>query len=394
MKDSIIVAGGGIGGLAAALALANKGRRSIVLEQSAQFGEIGAGIQLAPNAFHAFDALGIGERARKGAVFVDELVLMDAAAGQRIVGIPVGERFRTRFGNPYAVVHRADLHDALLDACRARGLVDLRVSSRVSRYDHDGSGVIVSLASGERLEGAALIGADGLWSAVRAQMVDDGPPIVSGHTTYRSVIPTDKMPEDLRWNAATLWAGPKCHLVHYPLKDGKVFNLVVTTDNNALESVAGLPAEKRDVHASFPHICDRARQIIDHGENWKRWVLCYREPIADWVDGPVALLGDAAHPMLQYFAQGAAMAMEDAVCLGEMVEAHESNHAAAFAAYNRRRAPRTGRVQIGSRLIGEYIYHPDGAKAEVRDVALRANSADNFYDSLDWLYGKSESGSD
>ena len=388
MKDSIIVAGGGIGGLATALALANKGRRSIVLEQSPQFGEIGAGIQLAPNAFHAFDALGIGERARKGAVFVDELVLMDAAGGERIVGIPVGERFRTRFGNPYAVVHRADLHDALLDGCRNSGLVDLRVSSRVTGYDQTGSNVTVALASGARIEGAALVGADGLWSAVRAQLVGDGPPVVSGHTTFRSVISTDKMPEDLRWNAATLWAGPKCHLVHYPLKDGKVFNLVVTTDNNAPEAVAGQAVAKHDVHASFPHICDRARQIIDHGENWKYWVLCYREPIANWVDGSVALLGDAAHPMLQYFAQGAAMAMEDAVCLGEMIETHGTDHVSAFAAYNRLRAPRTGRVQIGSRLIGEYIYHPDGAMADVRNVAMQANSADDFYDSLEWLYGK------
>jgi salicylate hydroxylase len=160
MKDSILVAGGGIGGLAAALALANKGLKSIVLEQSPQFGEIGAGIQLAPNAFHAFDALGIGDRARKGAVFVDELLLMDAVADERIVGIPVGEKFRARFGNPYAVQHRADLHDALLDACRKSGRVDPRVSSRVARYEQDGNGVSVTLQSGERVEGAALIGAD------------------------------------------------------------------------------------------------------------------------------------------------------------------------------------------------------------------------------------------
>jgi 3-hydroxybenzoate 6-monooxygenase len=321
-------------------------------------------------------------------VFVDELVLMDAVRGQRIVGIPVGDRFRERFGNPYAVVHRADLHDALLDGCRSSNLVDLRVSSRVTGYEQDGSNVTVSLASGERIVGAALVGADGLWSAVRQQLVGDGPPVVSGHTTYRSVIPTDKMPETLRWNAATLWAGPKCHLVHYPLKNGKVFNLVVTTDNDAPEAVAGRPVTKDQVHENFPHICDEARQIIDHGENWKLWVLCYREPISTWADGRVTLLGDAAHPMLQYFAQGAAMAMEDAVCLAHMVDAHGIDYSVAFSAYNRMRAPRTGRVQIGSRLIGEFIYHPDGARAEVRDVAMRANTADDYYDSLDWLYRK------
>jgi 2-polyprenyl-6-methoxyphenol hydroxylase-like FAD-dependent oxidoreductase len=388
MTAPIVIAGGGIGGLATALALANKGIASIVLEQSPQFGEIGAGIQLAPNAFHAFDALGIGERARKGAVFVDELVFMDAVKGERIVGIPVGERFRARFGNPYAVVHRADLHDALHDACKDNGRVDLRVSSKVSRYEQTGQAVTVTLASGDRVSGAALIGADGLWSSIRAQLVGDGAPIVSGHTTYRSVIPTEKMPADLRWNAATLWAGPKCHLVHYPLKGGKVFNLVVTTDNNAPEPVAGRPIAKSEVHANFPHICDRVRQIIEHGQDWKLWVLCYREPIANWTDGRVALLGDAAHPMLQYYAQGAAMAMEDAVCLADMVEAERGDFARAFAIYNRIRQPRTGRVQIGSRLIGEYLYHPDGAKAEVRDTALRANSTDDFYDSLSWLYSK------
>lgn len=388
MSSGFLIAGGGIGGLAAALALANQGHRSVVLEQSPQLGEIGAGIQLAPNAFHAFDALGIGERARKGAVFVDELVLMDAAQGGRIVGIPVGERFRERFGNPYAVVHRADLHDALHDACRESGLVDLRVSSRVARYQQDENSVRVTLGNGEELAGAALIGADGLWSAVRTQVIGDGAPIVSGHTTFRSVIGTEKMPEELRWNAATLWAGPKCHLVHYPLKGWKVFNLVVTTDNAAPEAVAGKPVTKNEVHASFPQICDRARQIIEHGEDWKLWVLCHREPAYGWTDGRVTLLGDAAHPMLQYYAQGAAMAMEDAVCLGEMAGHYPNDPARAFKLYNRFRAPRTGRVQMGSRALGEYIFHPDGAKAEVRDVALRASSPEDFYNSLEWLYAK------
>jgi 3-hydroxybenzoate 6-monooxygenase len=394
VQSDIIIVGGGVGGLAAALGFANKGRRSIVLEQSSQFGEIGAGIQLAPNAFHAFDYLGIGERARSGAVFVDELVLMDAVAGDRIAGIPVKQPFRERFGNPYAVVHRADLHDALLDGCRASGLVDLRVSSRVTRYEQDESSVTVELHSGEKISGAALIGADGLWSTIRQRVVGDGAPVVSGHTTFRSVIPTENMPEDLRWNAATLWAGPKCHLVHYPLKGWKVFNLVVTTDNNAPEPVAGVPTTKDEVHRSFPHISDRARQIIDHGENWKRWVLCYREPVQNWVDGRVALLGDAAHPMLQYLAQGACQAMEDAVCLSHLIDAHGDRIEHALVEYNRIRAPRTGRVQMTSRLIGEHIFHPDGAKADVRNAAMQACSPEEYYESLAWLYDRKSLGID
>ncbi|HWL03715.1 MAG TPA: 3-hydroxybenzoate 6-monooxygenase [Xanthobacteraceae bacterium] len=384
--EVFLIAGGGLGGLAAALGLARHGRRSIVLEQASQLGEIGAGIQMAPNAFKMFDYLGVGDKARRGAVFVDELVLMDALTGERIVGVPVGETFRNRFRNPYAVVHRADLHAALLEACVETGLVDLRVLSRVTGYEQDAERATAILADGTRVSGTALIGADGLWSSIRKQMVADGPPIVSGHTTYRSVIPTDRMPEDLRWNAATLWAGPKCHLVHYPLKGWEVFNLVITCHNDAPEPVAGKPVSKEEVRKGFLHVCARAQQIIDHGEDWKLWVLCDREPIQNWVDGRVALLGDAAHPMLQYFAQGACMALEDGVFLAHAIDSHGDDLHKALTFYNRGRAVRTASVQMGSRLIGDYIYHPDGAKADVRNARMSAMSADEYYDELAWLY--------
>ena len=190
------------------------------------------------------------------------------------------------------------------------------------------SSVTARLASGERVTGRLLIGADGLWSNVRKQVVADGPPRVSGHTTYRSVIPTEQMPEDLRWNAATLWAGPKCHIVHYPLSGWKVFNLVVTYHNDAPEPVAGKPVSDEEVMQGFGHVHARAKEIIRHGENWRLWVLCDRDPVERWVDGRVALLGDAAHPMLQYFAQGACQAMEDAVCLSHMLSQHDDYAAA------------------------------------------------------------------
>ena len=188
----------------------------------------------------------------------------------------------------------------------------------------------VRLASGDDVTGSLLIGADGLWSNIRKQVVADGPPRVSGHTTYRSVIPTEEMPEDLRWNAATLWAGPKCHIVHYPLSDWKVFNLVVTCHNDAPEPVAGKPVSDGEVMQGFAHVHARAQEIIRHGKNWKAWVLCDREPIERWIDGRVALLGDAAHPMLQYFAQGACMALEDAVCLSHMLGVYPDDHATAL----------------------------------------------------------------
>ena len=384
----ILIAGGGIGGLSAALGLARAGFQITVLEKAAALGEIGAGIQLGPNAFHALDYLGVGPAARAIAVYIDKLRLMDASTGEDITAIDLGEAFRTRFGNPYAVVHRGDLHGVLLQACRAHERIDLRVKSQVVGYEQDGSGVTVRMESGETAHGHVLIGADGLWSAVRRQVVGDGPPRVSGHTTYRSVIPTDKMPEDLRWNAATLWAGPKCHIVHYPLSGWKVFNLVVTYHNNAPEPVAGKPVAVEEVMKGFEHINERARKIITHGSDWKLWVLCDREPVENWVDGRVTLLGDAAHPMLQYMAQGACMAMEDAVCLAQMMADFPDNMAAALEAYRQRRLLRTARVQLQSRAIGEHIYHPDGVHARLRNGIMRAKSSAEWYQSLAWLYGE------
>lgn len=383
----VLIAGGGIGGLATALGLARKGVRSMVLERAAELGEIGAGIQIGPNAFHCFDYLGVGDEARSKAVYIDSLRLMDAVNGDEITSIPLDAPFRERFKNPYAVVHRADLHGVLLEACRANQLIELRTSHAVERYEQDGQTVRVYCKDKGMIEGQALIGADGLRSNIRQQLVGDGEPRVSGHTTYRSVIPTEQMPEDLRWNAATLWAGPKCHIVHYPLKGWKVFNLVVTYHNDVKEAVAGKPVTKEEVSQGFEHIAARARQIIEHGENWKLWVLCDRDPIMNWVDGRVALLGDAAHPMLQYFAQGACMAMEDAVCLSHMLELHGSNIETALQQYLGQRMARTARVQLSSRLIGEYIYHPDGAKAAVRNQVMSRRTPEEWYNSLAWLYG-------
>jgi 2-polyprenyl-6-methoxyphenol hydroxylase-like FAD-dependent oxidoreductase len=358
----------------------------VVLEKAPALGDIGAGIQLGPNAFHAFDHLGVGEAARAMAVYIDMLRLMDAITGEEITHIDLGEPFRTRFRNPYAVVHRGDLHGVFLKACRDSPRIDLKVKSEVVSYEQDGAGVTARLAAGETVTGALLVGADGLWSNVRRQVVGDGPPRVSGHTTYRSVIPTERMPEDLRWNAATLWAGPKCHIVHYPLSGWKVFNLVVTYHNDAPEPVAGKPVPETEVMQGFGHVNERARKIIRHGSDWKLWVLCDRDPVERWVDGRTVLLGDAAHPMMQYFAQGACMALEDAVCLSEMLSSFDEP-GAALEAYRAQRVVRTARVQLQSRAIGEHIYHPAGAHAQVRNAIMRAKTSEDYYGHLAWLYG-------
>ncbi|WP_417598011.1 3-hydroxybenzoate 6-monooxygenase [Pararhodobacter oceanensis] len=387
MSDNrVVIAGGGIGGLATAIGLAQKGIASLVLEKSATLGEIGAGIQLGPNAFHAFDYLGVGDQARAMAVYIDNLRLMDALSGAEVTRIPLDEAFRARFNNPYAVVHRGELHGVLLKACIAHPLVELRTNAAVAGYAQGGNGVEAVLQDGERVAGSLLIGADGLWSKVRAQMLGDGAPRVSGHTTYRSVIAREDMPEDLRWNDATLWGGPKCHIVHYPLSGGQSFNLVVTYHNDAAAPVAGLPVSHAEVAQGFEHVHPRARQIIERGQDWKLWVLCDRDPVMDWVDGRVALLGDAAHPQLQYFAQGACMALEDAVALAHCLDG-AADKAAALVAYNDLRVLRAARIQLQSRAIGEHIYHPAGAHAALRNKVMSSRSAEQWYDQVAWLYG-------
>jgi 2-polyprenyl-6-methoxyphenol hydroxylase-like FAD-dependent oxidoreductase len=385
--QSIVVAGAGIGGLATALGLARNGFDVVVLERAAVLGEIGAGIQLGPNAFHAYDWLGVGDAARAMAVYVDKLRLMDAMTAEDICSIDLGEPFRKRFGNPYAVVHRGDMHGVFQRACLEDPRIGIRTDCSVEGYDQDADSVTVRLRGGETVAGRLLIGADGLWSKVRQPVVGDGAPRVTGHSTYRSVIPTEQMPEDLRWNAATCWAGPKCHIVHYPLSDWKVFNLVVTYHNDAPAPVAGLPVTEEEVMAGFHHVHPKARDLIRHGSDWKLWVLCDRDPVENWIDGRVALLGDAAHPTLQYMAQGACMAMEDGVCLAHELAGSPQDHTAALERYRRQRVLRTARIQLQSRAMGDHVLHPSGAHAALRNAIMSAKTDEEWYDSLAWLYG-------
>jgi 3-hydroxybenzoate 6-monooxygenase len=386
-QKPIVVAGGGLGGLGAALGLAKKGKNVIVLEQAPALGEIGAGIQLGPNAFHSFDYLGVGKGAREQAVYVEKLRFMDAMTAEEVAHVPLDENFRERFGNPYAVVHRADLHKELVKACEDHDLIDLRVNSAVTGYDQDDSSITVTLKSGDSVTGELLVGADGLHSAVRAKLVGDGPPRSSGHSTYRSVIPVDQFPEEIRWNAATLWMGPKCHLVHYPLSGWKVFNIVITKDNDATDVVAGKSLTKDEVRANFDHIHEMPQQLIEIGLDWKVWVLCDRAPTEDWIDGRAVLLGDAAHPTLQYYAQGACMALEDAVCLSEILGNHPDNLDAALTRYRDTRLVRTARIQIGSRQLGDNWFHVDGVHRMLRNEIMGKMSAEDYYNQLGWLYG-------
>ncbi|HEY2561833.1 MAG TPA: FAD-dependent monooxygenase, partial [Caldimonas sp.] len=267
----VIVAGGGIGGLAAALALAQRGFRVLVLEQAAELGEIGAGVQLAPNAFAAFDALGVGPQARGRAVYIDRLVMMDAVDEAVIAEIPTGDAFRARFGNPYAVIHRADVHQSLLEGVRAQPGVDVRTSTRVARFEaDDDGGVVVFDATGGVHRGLALVGCDGVKSAVRAQTVGDDVR-VSGHVVYRAVVDVADFPAELRWNAPAVWAGPNCHLVHYPLRGGDQYNVVVTFHSRGQETWSVSEGSQAEVLSYFDGIAARPRRLLQLPKSWKRW---------------------------------------------------------------------------------------------------------------------------
>ena len=381
----VLVAGGGIGGSAAALALVRQGFRVQVFEQAPEVGEIGAGIQLGPNAFHAFDALGIGQKARSRAVFTDYMVMHDAIDGYQVGKIPTDEAFRQRFGNPYAVIHRADVHTSLLEGAQESGQVELLTSTRIERVEQDDDGVTLIAADGRRFKGAALIAADGVKSVVREQFVGD-PARVTGHVVYRAVVDKKDFPDELKWNAASIWVGPNCHLVHCPWRGGEQYNVVVTFHSRQQEQWGVTEGSKEEVQSYFQDILPKARQLIDLPKSWKRWATADREPIGRWTYGRVTLLGDAAHPTTQYMAPGACMAIEDAVTLGEALRVSGRDWSRALDLYQHSRIARTARIVLSGREMGR-IYHAKGVERLVRNDLWRGRTPAHFYDAIQWLYG-------
>ena len=381
----MLVVGGGIGGLAAALALAKLGVRVTLLEQAAEIGEIGAGIQLGPNAFAALDALGVGENARRRAVFTDELIMMDAVDASVVGRFPVGEAFRQRFGGPYAVIHRADIHTSILEGVQGADLITFQTSTKVVKIEQDANGVTATDQNGKTYSADALVAADGVRSVARETFFGDAPR-VSGHVVYRAVVPAADMPADLRVNAPVVWAGPNCHLVHYPLRGATEYNLVVTFHSRQEEEWSVTDGSKQEVLSYFQGIHPRPRQLLECPQSWRRWATADRHPIPRWTVGRVTLLGDAAHGMLQYLAQGACMAIEDAVTLGEALKACDMDVEKAFKLYEESRIPRTARVVLSAREMGR-LYHAQGVERLVRNQLWDGRTPERFYDALEWLYG-------
>ena len=385
--DPVLVVGGGLGGASVALALARKGFRVRLLEQAPEFGVIGFGIQLGPNVFPMFDRLGVTEAVLRHAIVPKAILMVDSVDGGEIVRIPTGDSFVQRFKRPYIVIHRVDLHRILLDACEAQPNVELMPLTGAAAYEDTGNGVRLRTTDGRTIEGAAVIGADGLRSTIRQQMLDEGEPRTIGYVAHRTIVPMADVNFEVDRDDVVLWSGHGFHIVHYPLRKHTLFNIVTVfkTSSDAAPSDTSSPHPDldrvyRDSHPTMKALWG----MMDLSR--RGWVSSDRDPIRHWSKGRVTLLGDAAHPTLQTLAQGACMAIEDAVCLAELIEQASGDFERAFRQYERARYLRTARVQFESRYHWDNFYHVGGIEREVAREIWSQRTEQEMFDCLAWLY--------
>ena len=382
----VIISGGGIGGLTAALVLAKSGHKVTVLEQATEFGEIGAGIQLGPNIFKMLAYLGLTEKINQVAYFPPAMGMRDVRTGEQVVRVQMGDAARAVYhGFAYGVIYRKDLLDVLLEACQAQQNITLRTRVKALGFTQDANSVTVHLSGGETLHGSALIGADGLWSKIREAIVGDGKPRVSGHIAYRAVLKKSDVPPELWNDEVQLWGGEKTHLVTYPLRRGELFNLVAVFHSDKYDEGWDAFGDSAELTERFKEAHPTVKALLARIDTWKMWVLCDREPVKNWSQGRVTLLGDAAHPMLQYLAQGAGQAIEDAVVLGKALESTQGDFATAFIKYQEARYLRTARVQLTARFYGD-IYHASGVTRELRNSLFQSGKDSAGFAGLGWMY--------
>ncbi|MCQ6280503.1 FAD-dependent monooxygenase [Bacillus sp. EB600] len=391
-ENNLIIVGGGIGGLAAALGAAKAGNSITVLERAHEFGEVGAGIQLGPNAMAVLDSYGLLGEIAKVAVFPQRLVLRDAFSGKELVALDLGDQFKERFGYSYCVLHRSDLHRILFNACQAIPAITLLNNQEIVSVDETEAGVTVTNAKGEKFTAKAVIGADGLKSNIRKVFSDDQP-VTSEYVAYRGTIPISEISPDSNFDDVIMWIGPNLHVVQYPVRGGKLYNQVVVFKSYAYKENSDDWGTPEEMERRFEGCHKHVRQAIDFIQRQIRWPMFDRNPIDNWTKGNVTLLGDAAHPMLQYLAQGGVQAFEDSAYLAKMLEEHGNNYAEAFKAYQEERIPRTAKVQTTARFYGEIIHAEDPVTIAVRDAYFEKRTADE-YDVVDWLYGYRKFASD
>ena len=381
----LLIVGGGIGGLATALAASQVGCPAHVIEKAEEFTEIGAGLQLAPNATRMLDRLGIWNEIQKHAIFPERLIMMDAVSGQHITSLNLGQKSLDHFGYPYIVMHRGDLLSVELEACRRDPRITLENNREAVRIMDLGDGALVECADGSIYECDALVGVDGLWSTTRKVVHDDGDPICAQFVAYRGTLPVEEAPPDSDFDNVTLWVGPDLHFVQYCVRRGKLFNQVAVFRSYRYKKDSEDWGGVDELEEHFGKMCLRVRAAVAKIKRNRRWPMLDRLPISNWTRNRITLLGDAAHPMLQYIAQGACQALEDAVCLGDNLKRYRGDAARAFLAYQQPRIERTARVQGIARLFGE-VKHVHGVGILFRNALLAKRTADD-YEYFEWLYG-------
>lgn len=390
MSKELLIAGGGIGGLAAALACARAGCHVRLYERAPAFSEVGAGIQMGPNVVRLLQGWDLQAALTEVAAFPERLQVRQALSGAELGVLRLGQTMVQHYGAPYATIHRADLHQLLLAALQQRDAVWLHAGKTVTRYVETPEAVDVQLDDGLEVEGDALIGADGLWSRVRTQLLNDAPPRAAGHLAYRAMLPQASLPAALRSQQVTVWLGPKLHVVQYPVRRGEWLNVVAIVHGHVHGGLEDWDhsANAADLRAALGHTCHPLRALIEAVPEWRLWVLCDRPPMAsaeEQARGRVALLGDAAHPMRPYLAQGAGMAIEDAAELGRQLAQADAvlDVPTLLRRYALNRWQRNARVQARSIRNGE-IFHLQGPMAWARDASLRL-LGERLLD-VPWLY--------
>jgi len=384
-KDPIIIVGGGLGGLSTGLALARHGYAVRVLEGAPEFGAIGFGIQFGPNVFHALDRLGISAAVLETADSPPNVMMFDALSGREVTRVPTGASFRKRFKYPYIIIHRIDLHNVLLDACRREPLITLVPDAMATRFEDSTGGVTVLTADGRSFRGSLLIGADGIHSRIRAQILADGEPRPNGYMGFRTIVPMREVTADVQRDIVALWAGPGFHIVHYPLRHGTLFNIVAVFRRSVHSERGDLAAYRTELEGVYRNAHPTMKALLAMLDLGRRQAIGDRDPIRHWHKGRVVLLGDAAHPTLQSLAQGACMAIEDGPCLADCINSAGGDHEAAFRRFESARWVRTARVTLESRAIWD-VYHADGIARDVYWQMLGERSEAETFQCLAWLY--------
>lgn len=387
---TVIIAGAGIGGLTAALALARNGFRALVLEQAERLEETGAGIQLSPNATRILIDLGLADYLRPHVVAPTAVRVLGGRSGREIVRIPLGAGAAQRYGAPYWVIHRGDLQAALSDAAVQDLNIVLRLGMSMEDFATHPHGVTVSARGAAGLwteHGHAVIAADGLWSAARARIASRTPPRFAGRTAWRALVPAAQLAPEFREPLVHLWLGHDAHLVHYPVKGGKLVNVVVITADDWSGPGWSEPASRVDLLArlSSRRWAPQAHSVFRAPDAWLKWALYETEPLASFAHSAAALLGDAAHAMLPFLAQGAAMAIEDAAVAAQCLARMPDDPAAAWESYSAIRRRRTRKVQRLAVRNGKR-YHRAGAAAMLRNTAMRLLGGERLLQNYDWLY--------